>query len=83
MNTVNYNLNLSLNFQQVLELIKQLPFKEKKELSKELEKEMIDKKLSALLNTFKTDELSYETITNEVEKVRVRQLADYENKKAN
>ena len=74
MNTVNYNLNLSLNFQQVLELIKQLPFKEKKELSKELEKEMIDKKLSALLNTFKTDELSYETITNEVEKVRVRQL---------
>jgi len=36
-------LNLSLNFQQVLELIKQLPFKEKKELSKELEKEMIDK----------------------------------------
>lgn len=74
MNTVNYNLNLSLNFQQVLELIKQLPFKEKKELSKEPEKEMIDKKLSALLNTFKTDELSYETITNEVEKVRVRQL---------
>lgn len=80
MNTVNYNLNLSLNFQQVLELIKQLPFKEKKELSKELEKEMIDKKLSALLNTFKTDELSYETITNEVEKVRD---SLYENKKAN
>ena len=80
MNTVNYNLNLSLNFQQVLELIKQLPFNEKKELSKELEKEMIDKKLSALLNTFKTDELSYETITNEVEKVRD---SLYENKKAN
>ena len=80
MNTVNYNLNLSLNFQQVLELIKQLPFKEKKELSKELEKEMIDKKFSALLNTFKTDELSYETITNEVEKVRD---SLYENKKAN
>ena len=80
MNTVNYNLNLSLNFQQVLELIKQLPFKEKKELSKELEKEMIDKKFSALLNTFKTDELSYETITNEVEKVRE---SLYENKKAN
>lgn len=80
MNTVNYNLNLSLNFQQVLELIKQLPFKEKKELSKELEKEMTDKKLSALLNTFKTDELSYETITNEVEKVRE---SLYENKKAN
>ena len=80
MNTVNYNLNLSLNFQQVLELIKQLPFNEKKELSKELEKEMIDKKLSALLNTFKTDELSYETITNEVEKVRD---SLYENRKAN
>ena len=80
MNTANYNLNLSLNFQQVLELIKQLPFKEKKELSKELEKEMRDKKLSALLNIFKTDELSYETITNEVEKVRE---SLYENKKAN
>lgn len=80
MNPANYNLNLSLNFQQVLELIKQLPFKEKKELCKELEKEMIDKKLSTLLNTFKTDELSYETITNEVEKVRE---SLYENKKAN
>ena len=44
--------------------------KEKVKLSKELAKETIDARLSRLLNSFKTDELSFDTITEEVEKVR-------------
>ena len=63
-------LQISLSYDQLLNLIKQLPIKEKVELSKELAKETIDTRLSRLLNSFKTDELSFDTITEEVEKVR-------------
>ena len=63
-------LQISLSYDQLLNLIKQLPIKEKVKLSKELAKETIDTRLSRLLNSFKTDELSFDTITEEVEKVR-------------
>lgn len=61
---------LSLNFEQVLALVKQLPYSEKLLLSQELEKEVLNSQLTALLESFKTDELSLETITEEVEAVR-------------
>ncbi|CCI18433.1 MAG: hypothetical protein EWV55_09460 [Microcystis viridis Mv_BB_P_19951000_S69] len=61
---------LTLNFDQILDLVKQLPESDKIQLSKELEKETLNKKLTQLLETFKTDELSLETITEEVEEVR-------------
>ncbi|MFM8305848.1 MAG: type II toxin-antitoxin system VapB15 family antitoxin [Microcystis aeruginosa] len=61
---------LTLNFDQILDLVKQLPESDKIQLSKELEKETLNHKLTQLLETFKTDELSLETITEEVEKVR-------------
>jgi len=61
---------LSLNFEQVLALVKQLPYPEKFLLSQELEKEVLNSQLTALLESFKTDELSLETITEEVEAVR-------------
>ncbi|MFM6061033.1 MAG: type II toxin-antitoxin system VapB15 family antitoxin [Microcystis panniformis] len=61
---------LSLNFDQILDLVKQLPESDKIQLSKELEKETLNHKLTQLLETFKTDELSLETITEEVEEVR-------------
>jgi hypothetical protein len=61
---------LSLNFEQVLALVKQLPYPEKFRLSQELEKEVLNSQLTALLESFKTDELSLETITEEVEAVR-------------
>jgi len=63
-------LQISLSYDQLLNLIKQLPIKEKVKLSKELAKETIDTRLSRLLNSFKTDKLSFDTITEEVEKVR-------------
>ncbi|MFM7711565.1 MAG: type II toxin-antitoxin system VapB15 family antitoxin [Microcystis sp.] len=63
---------LTLNFDQILDLVKQLPESDKIQLSKELEKETLNHKLTQLLETFKTDELSLETITEEVEEVRAK-----------
>jgi hypothetical protein len=63
---------LTLNFDQILDLVKQLPESDKIKLSKELEKETLNQKLTQLLETFKTDELSLETITEEVEEVRAK-----------
>ena len=64
------NYQLSLNFEQILALVKQLPYPEKLQLSQELEKEVLNSKLTVLLESLRTDELSLETITQEVEAVR-------------
>lgn len=61
---------LSLSFEQILFLVQQLPHEEKRQLSQELEKDLTHSKLTDLLNTFKTDELSIDLITEEVEAVR-------------
>ena len=71
-------LQVDITFEQVLALVKQLPTKEKIKLTKELEKEGIETKLSGLLKTFRTKELSMDIIKDEVEIVR-QQL--YESKK--
>lgn len=64
------DLHISLTFRQILDLVKQLPRQQKIRLAKELEKEAIDSKLSQILRSFKTDELSQEIIDEEVEAVR-------------
>jgi hypothetical protein len=64
------NYQLPLNFEQVLALVKQLPYPQKLQLSQELEKEVLNSKLIVLLESFKTDELSLETIDQELEAVR-------------
>lgn len=61
---------ISLNFEQILELVKQLPQADKLRLSKELEKSTRDRQLTELLETFQTNELELETINEEVEIVR-------------
>lgn len=63
-------LQIEVTFEQILTLVKSLPNKQKIQLSKELEKDVIDSKLSKLLEIFKTDDLSLETIDAEVEQVR-------------
>ena len=63
-------LEVDLTFDQVLALVRQLPRQEKIKLSKELEKEAIETRLEGLLQTFKTEELSLDTINEEVEIVR-------------
>ncbi len=63
-------LQIDLTFEQVLSVVKQLPRQQKLMLTKELEKEAINSKLSRLLKTFRTKELDLKTITKEVEIVR-------------
>jgi hypothetical protein len=67
--------NIDLGFDQILDLVRQLPKKEKIRLSKELERDIIDAKLTALLKAFKTDELDQDTINREVEIVRAELYA--------
>ena len=73
MKTERYNIDLG--FDEILDLVKQLSKKEKIRLSKALEKEIIDVKLTSLLKAFTTDDLDRETIDNEVEIVRTELYA--------
>jgi len=63
-------LQIDITFDQLLSMVKQLPRQQKLRLTKELEKETIDSKLSQLLKTFKTKELDLKTINEEIELVR-------------
>lgn len=67
--------NIDLGFDQILHLVRQLPKKEKVRLSKELEKDIIDAKLTSLLKAFRTDDLDDKTIDQEVENVRTELYA--------
>ncbi len=67
---------LPLNFDQILNLVKQLPKTDKLKLSQELEKDTLDHKLTELLQAFQTDELSLDTINQEVEAVRSELYAE-------
>lgn len=67
--------NIDLEFSQILDLVRQLPKKEKIRLSKELEKEIIGAKLTSLLKAFRTDVLDQSTIDKEVEVVRAELYA--------
>jgi hypothetical protein len=71
-------LQVDISFDQVLDLVRQLPTKEKIKLTKELEKEGIETKLSGLLKIFKTKKLSISTINKEAEIARQK---IYESKK--
>lgn len=61
---------IDLTFEQVLSVVKQLPKEQQVQLTKELEKEVIGDKLFRLLQSFRTNDLSLETINDEVELVR-------------
>jgi hypothetical protein len=63
-------LEINLSFDQILSVVKQLPKQQKIKLSKELEKDVIDSRLSALLKTFKTKDIDLNVIHEEVELVR-------------
>jgi len=64
------SLQIDLTIDQVLALVRQLPKSDKIKLTKELEKEGIESKLTGLLKTFRTTDLSLKTINEEVEIVR-------------
>jgi hypothetical protein len=62
--------NIKLSFSQILELVRNLPGEQKIKISQELERETIGSKLTELLAAFRTDKLSMDEITAEVEQVR-------------
>ena len=72
------SLQVNITFEQVLNIVKQLPTEEKLMLTKELEKEGIKSKLNAILQILKTDELTQQIIDEEVEIVR-KSLYDNQN----
>ncbi len=61
---------MKLSFPQILELVRNLPGEQKIKISQELEKETIGAKLTELLTAFRTDELSMDEITAEIEQIR-------------
>jgi predicted DNA-binding protein YlxM (UPF0122 family) len=61
---------VDITYDQILSLVKKMPRQQKIKLTEELERESIGSKLSLLLNSFRTDELSLDTIDKEVEIVR-------------
>jgi hypothetical protein len=61
---------VQLNFNQIMQIVKQLPANDKIKLSKELEKDAINSKLTRLLKSFKTDELTENFIFQECDLVR-------------
>ncbi len=63
-------MQIDITYEQILSMVRQLPRQQKIKLTKELEKEAIDSKLSRLLKTFKAEDLDLKTITEEVESVR-------------
>ncbi|RED94611.1 hypothetical protein C7460_1206 [Marinoscillum furvescens DSM 4134] len=62
--------NMNLSFSQILELVRNLPGEQKIKISQELERETISSKLTELLTAFRTDKLTMDEITEEVEEVR-------------
>jgi len=75
MNTGAYQISLSYN--QILNLVKQLSFKEKTRLSMELAKETKDQTLTRLLNSFRTEEITQDEVDKAVESVRSEIYANY------
>ncbi|MBF0235365.1 MAG: hypothetical protein HQK65_20370 [Desulfamplus sp.] len=66
------NLTLAIDFNQLKSLIAQCGIDEKKEIVRMLEKDTFPIRLNRFLNKIKTDELSLDEITEEVEVVRRR-----------
>ena len=64
------SLNIRLNYNQILELARQLSDEDKLQLNRELSAEVRKKELQRLLQVFKNDEISLEEISSEVELVR-------------
>ena len=64
------SVSLMLDVEQLKTLVTQCSFEEKVELARFLEEETFEGRFSQLLKRLRTDELSLEDITQEVETVR-------------
>jgi hypothetical protein len=61
---------IDLSFEQILSIVMQLPNDQNIKLTKELENEAVESRLSRLLKSFETEELDSKTIFEETEAVR-------------
>jgi hypothetical protein len=61
---------LSLDFEQILNLVRQMPSVEQEKIRQEIDKANREQKLNSFLTDFHTDEISLAEITEEVESVR-------------
>ena len=64
------SMQIDLTFDQILSIVRQLPYQQKIELTKELEKDAVSSRLSYLLKTFRAKDLNLDIISEEVESVR-------------
>ena len=69
------SLTLDLNLDQIIALVRQLPLKEKKMLSRALEQDGIQNKLDSILSRLDRPELDEDLIAQEVEEVRKARYA--------
>lgn len=74
---------LSLNYSQILNLVKQLPVRTQLRLGRVLTKEATRAELEHFLNVFKTEELSDEDILEEVKQVRKERYARHQKETGN
>ena len=70
------SLNIPISYDQLVQAINRLPLKERKKLSKELERDFVERRFSSLLDAFKTDDISEATILQETEAVRASLYAE-------
>lgn len=63
-------IKIEITFENILDIVKRLPRNQKMQLTKELEKEVIESKLSSLLKIFKTKDIDLKTIYEESQIVR-------------
>jgi hypothetical protein len=68
MDTQTYQ--LSLDFEQILHLVQQLPLVEQEKIRQEIDKANREQKLNSFLDDFHTDKISLAEVTAEVEAVR-------------
>lgn len=71
--------SIELTYEQVRSAVMKLTRRQKIKLSRDLEREAIDSRLTALLRDFRTDELDLKTVQQEVDATRQE---IYEKKKA-
>ena len=69
-------INIELNKSQFLKSIRKLDEKDKLEIYEELKKSLFPKRFERLLKSTRTDELSFDEITKEVEDVRQKRYEE-------
>lgn len=71
---------LNLSYNQILNLVRQLPRRSQLQLGRVLTQEATEAELQHFLDTFKTDEISEEDILNEVKLVRKKRYEHLQKK---